>query len=194
MLILLQADVKIVRSRKKHLIKYFSIFQILVYLTMDFLFKDRGSGKRAIKPSKEAEHLEALIPEHESDDSDFELEKHKDENSDHESDTDGGKSASGDSSSSDSDDSAASDNDSLNEDEVLRLKSNMTTQELISLAQRQDKVSTGSEVAVRVKVCGICLGSKRYETKLCCVYCFSHFPYYPTSLLTLKGNRDLHVC
>ena len=126
---------------------------------MDFLFKDRGSGKRAIKPSKEAEHLEALIPEHESDDSDFELEKHKDENSDHESDTDGGKSASGESSSSDSEDSA--DNDSLNEDEVLRLKSNMTTQELISLAQRQNKTSAGSETSASVKVCGTCLGSKR---------------------------------
>jgi len=125
---------------------------------MDFLFKDRGSGKRAIKPSKEAEHLEALIPEHESDDSDFELEKHKDENSDHESDTDGGKSASGESSSSDSEDSA--DNDSLNEDEVLRLKSNMTTQELISLAQRQNKASAGSDTSASVKVCGTCLGSK----------------------------------
>ena len=44
---------------------------------MEFLFKDRGSGKRAIKPSKEAEILEALIPDHESDDSDFEFERHK---------------------------------------------------------------------------------------------------------------------
>lgn len=127
---------------------------------MDFLFKDRGSGKRAIKPSKEAEHLEALIPEHESDDSDFELEKHKGENSDHESDSDGGKSATDDSSSSDSDDSGDSDNDSPNEDEVLRLKSNMTTQELISLAQRQSQTNTGSAAPqFSVKVCGTCLRS-----------------------------------
>ena len=126
---------------------------------MDFLFKDRGSGKRAIKPSKEAEHLEALIPEHESDDSDFELDKHKDENSDHESDTDGGKSASGDSSSSDSDDS--DNGDSVNEEEVLRLKSNMTTQELISLAQRQKQNNAGSDTLFSVKVCGTCLRSNR---------------------------------
>ena len=61
---------------------------------MEFLFKDRGPGKRSIKPSKDAEHLEALIQENESDDSDFELEKHKRENSDHETDSDGGKSES----------------------------------------------------------------------------------------------------
>ena len=114
-------------------------------------------------PSKEAEHLEALIPEHESDDSDFELEKHKGENSDHESDTDGGKSASDDSSSSDSDDSGDSDNDndSPTEDEVLRLKSNMTTQELISLAQRQSQNKAGSAPLFSVKVCGTCLRSNR---------------------------------
>jgi len=126
---------------------------------MDFLFKDRGSGKRSIKPSKDAEHLEALIQENESDDSDFELEKHKGENSDHESDTDGGKSESDDCSSSDSDSSSVNDNDSPDEEEVLRLKSNMTTQELISLAQRQSQNKTGSASIVSEKVCGTCLRS-----------------------------------
>jgi len=125
---------------------------------MDFLFKDRGSGKRAIKPSKEAEHLEALIPEQESDDSDFELEKHKGENSDHESDTDGGKS-NAEGSSSDSDSEGDSDNDSPTEEEVLRLKSNMTTQELISLAQRQSQSNAGSNNFFITKVCGTCLRS-----------------------------------
>ena len=136
---------------------------------MDFLFKDRGSGKRAIKPSKEAEHLEALIPEHESDDSDFELEKHKGENSDHESDSDNVKSNS-DGSSSDSDSDSGSDTGSLNEDEVLRLKSNMTTQELISLAQRQNQSKTGSDTIFSTKVCGTCLRSNRYTLKLA-YYC-----------------------
>jgi len=123
---------------------------------MDFLFKDRGSGKRAIKPSKEAEHLEALIPEHESDDSDFELDKHKGENSDHESDSDAGKTESDNESSSDSDES---ENDSVDEEEVLKLKSNMTTQELINLAQRQNGSSSTTEVVSKEKICGACLRS-----------------------------------
>ena len=44
---------------------------------MDFLFKDRGSGKRTIKPSKDSESLEACMAAEESDDSDFEVEKFK---------------------------------------------------------------------------------------------------------------------
>ena len=40
---------------------------------MDFLFKDRGSGKRTIKPSKDSESLEACMAAEESDDSDFEV-------------------------------------------------------------------------------------------------------------------------
>ncbi|XP_023339105.1 high mobility group B protein 1-like [Eurytemora carolleeae] len=43
---------------------------------MDFLYKERGAGKRTVKPSKDSEHLEAILGE-ESDDSDFEVEKHK---------------------------------------------------------------------------------------------------------------------
>ena len=111
---------------------------------MEFLFKDRGSGKRAIKPSKEAEILEALIPDHESDDSDFEYDKHKGgDNSDDENDSDEGKSNSEDGSddSSDSDNEGNSDNDSPDEDEVLRLKSNLTTEELINLAKRQTQTN-----------------------------------------------------
>ena len=42
---------------------------------MDFLFKDRGSGKRTIKPSKDSESLEACMAAEESDDSDFEVGK-----------------------------------------------------------------------------------------------------------------------
>ena len=42
---------------------------------MDFLFKDRGSGKRTIKPSKDSESLEACMAAEESDDSDFEVRK-----------------------------------------------------------------------------------------------------------------------
>ena len=45
---------------------------------MDFLFKDRGSGKRTIKPSKDSESLEACMAAEESDDSDFEVGKCKD--------------------------------------------------------------------------------------------------------------------
>ena len=49
---------------------------------MDFLFKDRGSGKRTIKPSKDSESLEACMAAEESDDSDFEVfEKQRVENS-----------------------------------------------------------------------------------------------------------------
>ena len=140
---------------------------------MDFLFKDRGSGKRAIKPSKEAEHLEALIPEHESDDSDFELDKHKGENSDHESDSDAGKTESDNESSSDSDES---ENDSVDEEEVLKLKSNMTTQELINLAQRQNGSSSTTEVVSKEKICGACLRSNRFiripSTKSLLAYIF----------------------
>ena len=44
---------------------------------MDFLFKDRGSGKRTIKPSKDSESLEACMAAEESDDSDFEVEQFK---------------------------------------------------------------------------------------------------------------------
>ena len=44
---------------------------------MDFLFKDRGSGKRTIKPSKDSESLEACMAAEESDDSDFEVGKCK---------------------------------------------------------------------------------------------------------------------
>ena len=44
---------------------------------MDFLFKDRGSGKRTIKPSKDSESLEACMAAEESDDSDFEVGKFK---------------------------------------------------------------------------------------------------------------------
>ena len=48
---------------------------------MDFLFKDRGSGKRTIKPSKDSESLEACMAAEESDDSDFEVfEKQRVEN------------------------------------------------------------------------------------------------------------------
>ena len=48
---------------------------------MDFLFKDRGSGKRTIKPSKDSESLEACMAAEESDDSDFEVRKmHKHNN------------------------------------------------------------------------------------------------------------------
>ena len=110
---------------------------------MEFLFKDRGSGKRAIKPSKEAEILEAFIPDHESDDSDFEVDKHKGGDNSDDNDSDEEKSASEDGSddSSDSDNEGNSDNDSPDEDEVLRLKSNLTTEELISLAKRQTQTN-----------------------------------------------------
>ena len=35
-----------------------------VFADMDFLFKDRGSGKRTIKPSKDSEQLEAVSASH----------------------------------------------------------------------------------------------------------------------------------
>ena len=139
---------------------------------MEFLFKDRGSGKRAIKPSKEAEVLEALIPDHESDDSDFEVDKHGGgENSD-ENDSDDDKSnseAGSDDSDSESGDADSENNDSPDEDEVLRLKSNLTTEELISLAKRQTQQqaadgSSSSNNKPPPKVCGICLGTHSDHT------------------------------
>ena len=123
---------------------------------MDFLFKDRGSGKRAIKPSKEAEVLDALIPDHESDDSDFELDKHRGGGGDSDdNDTDDDKSNS-EGSDEDSDSEAGGDsdnNESVDEDEVLRLKSNLTTEELISLAKRQTlaHASAGCNAMLRQK-------------------------------------------
>ena len=127
---------------------------------MDFLFKDRGSGKRAIKPSKEAEILEAMIPDRDSDDSDFELEKHDSEGQD--SDDDRSSSAS-DNDGSDNEDSSSDSEEEVDEDEVLRLKSNLTTEELISMAARQSKAvsSSGTE---NQKVCGTCLGTHSDHT------------------------------
>ena len=119
---------------------------------MDFLFKDRGSGKRAIKPSKEAEILEAMIPDRDSDDSDFELDKH----------SSGGGDSDDDRSSSDNDNSdnegssSESEEESVDEDELLKLKSNLTTSELVSLARSQTgavSASGGTGGSVKVQVC-----------------------------------------
>ena len=132
---------------------------------MEFLFKDRGSGKRAIKPSKEAEILEALIPDHESDDSDFEVPRRGGNSDDNDSEDERSQSENSNSSSADSDSDesdADSDNDSVGEDEVLRLKSNLTTEELISLARKQTKDHDVGGVGGErsgVKVCGTCLGT-----------------------------------
>ena len=131
---------------------------------MEFLFKDRGSGKRAIKPSKEAEVLEAMIPDHESDDSDFELDKHGEGDSDNDSDDDKSNSGS-DNGSGGSGSGSDSDSDDVEEDEVMRLKSNLTTEELISLAKRQtqtNKEDSGSRPLA--KVCGCCLGTQSDHT------------------------------
>ena len=121
---------------------------------MDFLFKDRGSGKRAIKPSKEAEVLDALIPDHESDDSDFELDKHRGGGGDSDdNDTDDDKSNSeGSDEDSDSEAGGGSDTESVDEDEVLRLKSNLTTEELISLAKRQTQANASAGCSVTSEV------------------------------------------
>ena len=121
---------------------------------MDFLFKDRGSGKRAIKPSKEAEVLDALIPDHESDDSDFELDKHRGGGGDSDdNDTDDDKSNSeGSDEDSDSEAGGDSDTESVDEDEVLRLKSNLTTEELISLAKRQTQANASAGCSVTSEV------------------------------------------
>ena len=129
---------------------------------MEFLFKDRGSGKRAIKPSKEAEILEALIPDHESDDSDFEFERHKggdDAESDDDKSNSDNSSSSSDDDDDESDDGGGSDEESVGEDELLRLKSNLTTEELISLAKNQTSTDKpgGQERREQVKVCGTCL-------------------------------------
>ena len=123
---------------------------------MDFLFKDRGSGKRAIKPSKEAEILEAMIPDRESDDSDFELDKHSSGGGD----SDDDRSSSDNEAESDNESSSESEAESVEEDELMRLKSNLTTSELMSLARSQTgQTVTGSGGAgPSVKVCGMCLG------------------------------------
>ena len=124
---------------------------------MDFLFKDRGSGKRAIKPSKEAEILEAMIPDRDSDDSDFELDKHSSDGGD----SDDDRSSSDNEQDSENEDSGESEAESVEEDELLRLKSNLTTTELISLARSQSQATAGSDGgpgAPTVRVCGMCLG------------------------------------
>ena len=96
---------------------------------MDFLFKDRGSGKRAIKPSKEAEVLDALIPDHESDDSDFELDKHRGGGGDSDdNDTDDKSNSEGSDEDSDSEAGGDSDNESVDEDEVLDPKALLTAE------------------------------------------------------------------
>ena len=135
----------------------------VVSCTMEFLFKDRGSGKRAIKPSKEAEVLEAMIPDHESDDSDFELDKHGEGDSDNDSDDDKSQSGSDNGGGSDS---GSSDSDEVEDDEIMRLKSNLTTEELISLARRQTQVNKedGTSSRPMVKVCGCCLGTQSDHT------------------------------
>ena len=124
---------------------------------MDFLFKDRGSGKRAIKPSKEAEILEAMIPDRDSeDDSDFELDKHSSDGGD----SDDDRSSSDNEQDSDNDGGSESEAESVEEDELLRLKSNLTTSELMSLARSQSQSGPGSggPPGPSVKVCGMCLG------------------------------------
>ena len=124
---------------------------------MDFLFKDRGSGKRAIKPSKDSESLEALIQDHESDDSDFEVENYKKKNGGHESESGAETDNSADSDSKDDESEA---NDDLADDEGLHHRSNMTTEGLIVLAKRRQGLeeSTNPEQS-QVKICGTCLGN-----------------------------------
>ena len=117
---------------------------------------DRGSGKRAIKPSKEAEILEAMIPDRDSDDSDFELDKHSSDGGD----SDDDRSSSDNEPDSENEGSSESEAESVEEDELLRLKSNLTTSELMNLARSQSQTVAGSggSGGPSVKVCGMCLG------------------------------------
>ena len=62
------------------------IFHAISEAAMDFLFKDRGSGKRTIKPSKDSEQLEGMMAAEESDDSDFEVGDERELDSDRQSD------------------------------------------------------------------------------------------------------------
>jgi hypothetical protein len=108
---------------------------------MDFLFKDRGSGKRTIKPSKDSEALEAVMGAEESDDSDFEVEKHKVGGSDSgRSDSGGSSEGSGSGSSGDSSDDGSDDDEEGGEaaatEDTMR-RANMTTEELLAVARER---------------------------------------------------------
>lgn len=126
---------------------------------MDFLYRERGAGKRAVKPSKDSEHLEALLGE-ESDDSDFEVENHADADS-------GG---SGDESdltegSSDTEDGCQAENEneseaSGEEDELMSLRRKLSTFEVLDAAKRHIHQTSSNQVKYPEKVCGTCLGTR----------------------------------
>jgi len=145
---------------------------------MDFLFKDRGLGKRTIKPSKDSEVLEAMMTQDaESDDSDFDVDLSK-VNSDEESDS-GAESEDGDNDS-DSDSDASNEesegdgDEGRKEDLSSRLRAGMSTAELINLMQNQGEdgrgvltngaKDMGKDKRSVVPVCGMCLGERSDHT------------------------------
>jgi len=128
---------------------------------MEFLYQPRGAGKRTVKPSKDSDNLEALVGggDSGSDDSDFEVGKHSDDNSDVESDSgSGGDTAKGSEDEDDSDDDDDSDDEEGEDDDLMQLKKDISTKELISLSEKHKLLSgSGSQGANLVKVCGACL-------------------------------------
>ncbi len=133
---------------------------------MEFLFKDRGRGKRQVKPKSNLDLLEAQIiagADSDESDEDFKVGDEKDKGSDADEDSDASSASSKDS---DDDDGSGEDEEEEeeeegddaeeDEDELSMLKKDLSTEELLRLAQQ--KIKDGEKTKKEVKVCGCCLG------------------------------------
>ena len=124
-------------------------------IRMEFLFTQRGAGKRAIKPSKDIAFLEDQIAAESSDDSEYKVEGASDDDSN--GDTDGSSSSSNENS-----DHDISDEGETPKDDVEALSKddheNLTTKDLLALARKELDHNDIPKWVGKVKICGCCLG------------------------------------
>ena len=132
---------------------------------MEFLFQNRGAGKRQVKPSQDIALLEDQLGAESSDDSEYKLESDDGEHDSNEShgDDESSGSSDGDQDQEEDDENEVSDADqeapsgelaALHKDD----HSSLSTKELLTLARQELDHGQLPRWVSSVKICGCCLG------------------------------------
>ena len=168
---------------------------------MEFLFQNRGAGKRQVKPSQDIALLEDQLGAESSDDSEYRIDSDRERDADDSNDSQGDDESSESSNDDDDDqddDEAEEDNEEVSEEESKTLKrdqdlSKFSTRDLLTLARQELDHDQLPRWVGSAKICGCCLGNVNAYFLLTCLHDLTLCTYLPCVMVVLQEMLYLNA-